>query len=210
MKHYPSIFPPVGAMQSAYLFVKYDGSNVRFEFSHKQGWYKFGTRNFLLDQETMFGPVVDLFKAKYADDLEKVFKTSKHFRGVKRVIVFAEWFGAKSFAGQHEEDDPKELVLFDVNPISKGFMGPRQFLDEFGHLRVAELVYQGDVDQAMIDNIVSDKLVFPSGYGIKTAFPEGVICKGGERHKLWMSKIKHKSYIAELRRRYPLEWEKMV
>ena len=41
-------------------------------------------------------------------------------------------FGKKSFAGQHEQDDPKDIVLFDVNPHKKGFISPKQFIDILG------------------------------------------------------------------------------
>jgi hypothetical protein len=211
MKSYPSINNSSKApRQPCYGFVKYDGSNLRFEWSKKRGWHKFGTRNLLFDETSMFGPAIPLFKQKYGDDLEAVFKKSKMFRGVDRVIVFAEWFGAKSFAGQHEDGDPKDIVLFDVNPITKGMLGPKEFLDEFGHLQVAEMIYQGNLNEEIIAAVKESKYDFVSKYPIKTEVPEGMIVKGGKGHDLWMAKIKCHAYFEELRKRKPMDWERIL
>jgi hypothetical protein len=161
----------------------------------------------------LFGPAIPKFKEKYADDLEKVFK-HKDFRGVDRFTVFAEWFGAKSFAGQHEEDDPKDIVIFDVNPNKKGMLPPKQFLDYFGHMPVAECVYHGNLNEELIANVKAsnfDFLDFRSKYEIKTEVPEGIVCKGVTgKHDGWMAKIKTQNYFDELKRRKPLDWERLI
>lgn len=211
MKEYRSIDGPAKAPQlPCYGFVKYDGSNMRCEWSNKRGWYKFGTRTCLIDHTNpIFGPACELFKQKYGDDLAKVFKTSKLFRGVQSVIVFAEYFGSKSFAGMHFPDDlSRDIVLFDVNPHKKGMLGPKEFLDEFGHLKVAELVFQGNMGPQLIENVRKELIPIESKYEIKTEVPEGMIVKGGTGHKIWMAKIKTERYRAELRKRYEVDWER--
>lgn len=214
MKQYPSIQNPSKApRQECYGFIKYDGSNLRFEYSKKQGWHKFGTRHLLFDENAeLFGPAIPLFKQKYADDLEKVFK-HKDFRGIDQFTVFAEWFGAKSFAGQHEEDDPKDLVLFDVNPLKKGMLSPKQFIDYFGHLKVAEVVWHGNLGEQLISKVRAsdfDFVDFRSTYPITTEVPEGIVCKGGTGHKLWMCKVKTLTYFEEIKRRRPVNWERLL
>lgn len=214
MKSYPSIENSSKApRQPCYGFCKIDGSNLRFCWSKKRGWYKFGTRKLLIDETNeFFGPAIPLFKEKYDDELRKVFK-HKDFRGVDSFVVFAEWFGAKSFAGQHEPDDPKDIVIFDVNPLKKGMLGPKLFLDYFGHLPVAEHVYTGNLNEEVIANVKAsnfDFIDFRSKYPITTAVPEGIICKGGTGHNLWMCKIKADNYFAELKRRQPVDWERLV
>lgn len=211
MKSYPSI---EGASKAprlpCYIFFKYDGSNLRFEWSKKQGWHKFGTRNLLFDETShVFGTAIPLFLQKYADDLEKVFTSEKDFRGIDRFTVFCEWFGAKSFAGQHEPDDPKDIILFDVNPNKKGILGPKQFLDTFGHLQVAELLQQGNLNDELIAQVRAGTFPIESKYPIKSEVIEGVICKGGTGHKLWMCKVKTQLYYDELKRRHPVDWEKL-
>lgn len=214
MKSYPSIENSSKAPRKAcYAFVKYDGSNLRFEWSKKQGWHKFGTRNLMFDQTSeLFGSAIPEFLHKYAGDLEKVFLTDKAFRGVNRFVVFAEWFGVKSFAGQHEVDDPKDIVLFDVNPHKKGILGPKEFLDHFGHLNVAELCYNGNLNEELIAAVRGDHFEvvdFVSKYPIRTEVPEGIVCKGGTGHDLWMAKIKSQRYYDELKRRRPCDWERL-
>lgn len=155
LKQYPSI-PHVQGFygRPCYAFFKYDGSNLRFEWSKKSGWGKFGTRTRLFDHtDPTFGIAIDLFLNKYGSDLEQVFRTDKKIRNAKHVIVFAEFFGPRSFAGQHHPDDSKDLIMFDVNPHKVGLLGPKEFLDTFGHLKVAELVYQGNLNKEFVSDI---------------------------------------------------------
>lgn len=214
MKHYPSIQHSSKApRQPCYAFIKYDGSNLRFEWSKKQGWHKFGTRNLLFDETSpVFGEAIPLFLQKYADDLSGVFKKEKTFRSIDRFIVFGEWFGAKSFSGGHQPDDPKDIILFDVNPHKKGIIGPKQFLDIFGHLKVAECVWTGNLGEELISNVRASNLEFidfVSKYEVQSEVPEGIICKGGSEHNLWMCKIKTQNYYDQLKVRHPQDWEKL-
>ena len=212
MKTYWSIDGPSKAPREfCYQFVKYDGSNIRAEWSKKRGWYKFGTRKCMIDEkDPIFGRAVPLFKQKYGDDLAKVFTSEKLFEGVQSVVVFAEFFGSKSFAGMHFPDDTAwDIVLFDVNLHKKGMLGPKEFIDHFGHLKVAELVDSGNLNEEVIEAVRKETIPLESKYEIKTEVPEGVICKGGKGHNLWMCKIKTERYKDELRKRYETDWVKI-
>lgn len=211
MKEYPHIDGPSKAPKKpCYGFVKYDGSSIRCEWSKKRGWYKFGTRHCMIDQnDPIFGRAVPLFLNKYGDDLAKVFASSKLFRGVQSVLAFAELFGSKSFAGMHYPDDPLwDIVLFDINPHKKGIMGPKDFIDTFEHLKIAECIFQGNMGEELIQNVRNGTLDCASKYDIKTEVPEGLVVKGDHGHKLWMRKIKTENYRVELKKRYVLDWEK--
>lgn len=212
MKTYPSINHSSKAPRKpCHVFVKYDGSNLRFAFSSKRGWHKFGTRKLLFDQTSeLFGSAIPLFLEKYGDGLEKSFK-HKDFRGVDHFVVFAEWFGAKSFAGWHDPDDPKDIVMFDVNPHKKGILGPKKFLDYFGHMPVAELLAIQNLNEELINNVREEKIDLESGYEIRPAIPEGVICKGSSDsvHDLWIAKIKTNRYLQELKKCRPMDWEEL-
>lgn len=211
MKPYPSIEGPSKApRQACYTFVKYDGSCIRSEWSAKRGWYKFGTRKCMIDAtDPIFGSACTLFQEKYGDDLAKVFTTEKLFRGVQNVVVFCEFFGPKSFAGMHFPDDlQRDIVLFDVNLHKKGMLGPKEFIDHFGHLKVAELVSSGNLNEELIEAVRKETVNLESKYEIRTEIPEGVICKGGRGHDLWMCKIKCERYKEELKKRYEVDWEK--
>ncbi len=211
MKQYPSIPGPSGGQHKiCYAFVKYDGSNIRAEWSRKRGWYKFGTRNCLLDDKhPIFGPAIPLFLDKYGDGLVDVFKKEKYFHGVDNVIVFAEWFGAQSLAGMHKPwDHKRDIVLFDVNPHKKGFLGPKEFLDMFGHLPVAEVAWQGNFGPWLIEAVRKEEIDIESKYEVKAEVPEGVVCKGGRGHEFWMAKIKTERYKEALKLLYEADWEK--
>jgi hypothetical protein len=77
-------------------------------------------------------------------------------------------------------------------------LGPAEFVKEFGHLRSAEVVYQGPFSEEFISEVWEDKL----------PLVEGVIAKGGEGHSLWMRKVKTKSYKEKLITFFKGDWEK--
>lgn len=209
MKQYPSINKSCNAPNDiCHIFVKYDGSNIRAEWSKKRGWYKFGTRKRLLDEkDTTFGSAITLFQQKYADDLSKIFKKDKIFRSCDNIIVFYEWYGAKSFSCLQYDYDPKNVVLFDVNPIKKGLLSPKEFLDIFGHLEVAELLDVRKFNNLLIQEVREGILDCRSKFLIANQISEGVVCKGGSGHKLWMAKIKTNEYLNKLKELFKDNWE---
>ena len=139
--------------EQVYTFRKYDGSNIRFEWTKKRGWYKFGTRNVLLDPNSEpFGEAVTLFMNKYAEDLERKFKDDKDMRKQLKFMAFCEFLGENSFAGFHE-DEPHDVILFDVNQHNKGILPPKEFLNKFGDLDIAELVHTGNYNKEFVNSI---------------------------------------------------------
>jgi hypothetical protein len=136
--------------------------------------------------------------AKYAKQVEGVVRGSKEFRNAERVTAFTEFLGPNSFAGIHVPGDPMDVVLFDVHVHKRGILGPREFLRSFGHLPVAPVVYEGVLNQTLIDDVRQGR------YPVK----EGVVCKGGSGHGLWMRKIKTLAYLERLKSRFPGDWTK--
>lgn len=205
MKYYPSIPPAVHHIgQPCIAFYKLDGSNLRFEWSKKAGWHKFGTRERLFDHtDPIFGTAIQIFKETYGDSLEQVFKKEKSLRNCQSVIVFAEFLGPRSFAGQHREEDKKEVILFDVNPHKQGILGPREFLDLFGHLKTPTVLYQGNMTPGFVTQVRESALPEFNDGNVH----EGVICKGGTGHKLWMCKIKTDAYRNKLKETYADSWQ---
>lgn len=205
MKSYPSILGisrssrkdncPIG--RECYAFAKYDGSNIRAEWSRKKGWYKFGTRRTMFDARTPFwNQVIPLWHEQLDPFLNKVFNTPK-YRKIPSFTVFAEFFGEKSFAGQHVDDDPKRLIVIDVNPFKQGFISPEQFVWDFSDPCTAELVYDGYLNEEFIEMVRDGKL----------GTFEGVMAKGGEGHDIWMRKIKNRAWIEKVKSQYPSNWQ---
>lgn len=203
MKSYPSI-PSVNNVgvhgEFCTAFYKYDGSNLRFEWTRKRGWHKFGTRNRLFDRTDVdFGSAIDTFLEHTGPEMEQIFKKEKDFRNAEQVIAFAEFVGPNSFAGRHDPADKKEVILFDVNIHKQGFMDPKSFYETFEpHVRTADVVYRGPLS-AEFEKQVRE--------GIIPGLNEGVVCKGGYGHDLWMCKIKTNSYLEKLKERYKDSWK---
>lgn len=206
MKPFPSI-PYFGEDdgqfgQPCLAFYKYDGSNLRFEFSSKTGWHKFGTRTQPFDQgHEQFGKAITHFLGVHAGPLEAVI--GKHYPKAESVIVYAEFHGPKSFTGKHDPDDPHELTIIDVNIHKKGFVDPQPFVEHFGHLNAARLVYSGPFTPAFVLTVQNNALP-------DVVLNEGVIVKGGVGHKRWLCKVKTLAYLERLKDFYGQTWKQYL
>ncbi|MDE1830395.1 MAG: hypothetical protein KGI25_08740 [Thaumarchaeota archaeon] len=176
-------------------FYKYDGSNLRWEWSPKKGWYKYGTRNQLFDANaTPYNQAIPIFHDTMADDIvSKVM--AREGRKVERIIAFTEFFGPSSFAGSHDEKEEKELILFDVSVYKKGFIPAKEFVKMFNQFPfMADVIYEGNMNKQFIEDVWSGK--YPLN--------EGVVCKGNQ----WQAKIKTQTYLTRLLNRFGPDWER--
>lgn len=176
-------------------FNKLDGSSIRFEWNRKRGFYKFGTRNMMIDENSeQFGLGVRIFKEKYEENLTRVF-TSKKYRDILSFVCFAEFVGKKSAFGQHEfNNDEFDVVLFDIDRYKKGLIPPREFVDDFGEFGIPRVVYEGNLNKELVRRVKEDE------FGLS----EGVICKGKVQTKkgveqLYYCKIKTNDWFTRLR-----------
>lgn len=189
-------------------FRKLDGSNLRFEWhkshSHRShfGWIKYGTRRRLFNKsDPDFGCAIELFLNTHAESLAKIFTDNKDYRKRDKYTAFCEFLGPNSFAGLHKPEDPKELFLFDIWQDKFGIIGPRQFLQDFGHLKIAPKVYEGKLTGQFAEDVRNGK--FP--------VDEGVVCKGGAgggwNVGIWMVKIKTYAYLEKLKKVFANNWQ---
>lgn len=176
-------------------FDKPDGSNMRFEWSRKRGFYKFGTRGNMIDRsQEQFGFAIDLFLDKYADGLDKAFR-SPAYRNSESFVAFAELTGTKSCFGWHDYgNDAFDVTLFDVNEYKKGFVKPKQFVGDFGHLGIPRIVYEGNLNKELV------AAVKRNDFGLD----EGIVFKGVAATKkgkplLYCCKIKTDDWFDRLR-----------
>jgi len=206
MKEYPSILQSVGTafreMSDAYVFDKLDGSNLRFEWSKKKGWHKFGTRTRLFDQrDWQFGRAIPIFQRTLAEGLATIF----HAQRWEQCIVFAEHWGPSSFAGNHHEpgtntpldpDEAMRLDLVDVAPYKQGIVGPAEFVRLFGDLPSAKLLGRFNWTRGFVERVRCGE--------IEGATFEGVVGKtgNGRTHDLVMSKAKTQAWLDKVKARY--------
>ena len=173
---------------------KKDGSNLRFEYSHKRGFYKFGTRNQMIDEKSSpFGFAIDLFLNKYNENLCRMFR-EKTYRNSLSFVCFAELYGENSAFGQHAfETDKFNIDLFDINEYKKGFIQPKQFVKDFGSFGIPEIIYEGNLSKDFVNDIKNNKY----------KLVEGVICKGVIPNKkadnLFYCKVKTNEWFERLR-----------
>jgi hypothetical protein len=215
MKEYPSVPQSIGTafreLPNAYVFDKLDGSNLRFEWSKKKGWHKFGTRTRLFDQtDWQFGRAIPLFQKTLAEPLAKIFAKERW----DQCIVFAESWGPSSFAGIHhapvtnaplDPDEALRLDLIDVAPYKQGILGPAEFVKLFSDLPSAKLLGRFNWTRGFVERVWNGEI-------------EGVTCEGvvgktghGKTHDLVMAKAKTKVWIDKVKARYaPEEAEKIV
>lgn len=187
MKSYPTIGFQIDRSLQTIVFDKLDGSNIRAEWSRKAGFYKFGTRDRLLDKrEQPLGQAVDLILAQ---GIERVFVDQRW----DRVISFFELHGPNSFAGSHVEDEPLKATLIDVNPYKQGILDPRDFVKLFEKYDIPNVVHRGTVNPKFIHDV-------HNGHLQGMTF-EGVVCKGMKKKIHHMFKIKSKFWLERLKYR---------
>lgn len=114
MKDYPSITgDPAGFNKQSFLvYPKWDGSNIRVEWTKKRGFHKWGRRNGLLDDSN---PIITKAKPLFLAESSELEKYLIDSYGNKDIVtVFMEFFGPKSFAGYHDPNDTHEVKVFDI------------------------------------------------------------------------------------------------
>lgn len=191
MKSYPSIQKRFARKEVYYFFDKLDGSNIRAEWSKKQGFYKFGSRTQLIDENhPLLGESVLLIK-----ELEKEFSAYAKKNKVDRFVAFFEFLGENSFAGSHEDEEHK-VILIDVSEYKKGFMSPDDFLKTFenSNIEIPKLLYKGKPTEPFFESIKNGTLEGMTFEGVigkrkigKTAHDYFKI-----KNNAWLDKLKEK------------------
>ena len=194
MKSYPSIKRYRSDRHADFIghtFAKLDGSNLRFEWDKKKGWHRFGSRRRLLEEtHEVFGGAMAMFRAGFSETFEKL-ATDKSWSSI---VVFCEFWGERSFAGEHEPDDAKVLAPIDVAVYKKGLLPVDEFIENFADK--FDLGYLGlqTWDAAFVNSVQESTLE-------GMAF-EGVIGKTGSGHKSLAIKLKSRAWIEKVMQKY--------
>jgi hypothetical protein len=199
MKSYPSIPNANGQsfieIRDAYIFDKLDGSCMRSEWTSKNGWFKHGRRNGLLDNSNPSLLVVpSLFEKQLAEPLTRIARDNKW----KHLVVFYEFWGAKSLGGLHEASDLKFLSLFDAAPNKQGILGPAEFRKQFeDKVNTAKLLEITNFTRGYTQNVRNGNVP-----GVTF---EGVVAKAGHGHNIVRAKAKTQKWIDAVMARYGSE-----
>lgn len=195
MKSYPSI-PKKVVDEPVYLFDKLDGSNLRAEWTPKNGFAKFGTRNRLMSPEEPFGKAIPIFMDTYAEQLEEIFRKQRY----QKATAYFEFFGPSSFAGNHDWGEQHEVVLFDVDVYKKGLTPPKQFLEQYGDLKIPKVLYHGKVTHDIFISVKRSQL---EGMTLEGVVAKGVVQRKRKRKEqrgdVFMFKIKSDAWLNQLR-----------
>lgn len=195
MKQYPSIVNSVIKDIEVHVFDKLDGSNIRAEWSPKKGFYKFGSRKRLIDDSHVFlGKSISLVKDTHEEKLSRIFKERKF----EQITCYFEFFGPRSFAGDHEHGDDHQVTLLDVDVYKHGFIAPADYVKAFSDVvPIPKLLCLGPVTTDLITQVKGGTL---SGMTF-----EGVVCKA-PAFKKWalpiMFKIKSEKWLQKVMEKY--------
>ena len=203
----PLIYPKIPENKNVMLgrcvaFEKLDGTNMHWVWMPGKGWTHFGTRRtrFTLDEAGMAE-----FKTVHPELEEAPHIFLRAFVPIvnnppHEIILFTEFLGEHSFAGNHQPEDKKRLVLFDAmvngklletKPFLDAFATynpPEEFEDEFD---MPAIVYSGKYTGQFVEDVRKGK------YPVN----EGVVVKGIVDGQIFMTKIKTNDYLKRLRKR---------
>lgn len=188
MQMYPSIGKGIIQDADYYIFDKLDGSNVRVEFSLKNGFDKFGTRKKLMsDDSGILNQSKDLIM-QYEQRVHDIFKKNKWQEGT----LFFEFHGPNSFAGFHDESDDFKVSLIDAHIRKIGFLPPKEYLKAFeDNVEMSQFLMIAKFNKTLLEKIKNGTLE-----GVTL---EGVIGKTVARNTIVRCKVKSKAWIDRLK-----------
>lgn len=199
MKEYPSINKQINKNVKIWSFIKNDGSMIRVQYNHKKGFYKFGSRTQLISEsDKPLGEAISLFNNKYNENLSKIFRDK--YNKIESVMIFAEFLGKNSFAGNHDPTDKHDVILFDIAPYKMGILPPVEYLKIVGNLDICPLLYEGFADNQFYKQVKDAEL--PGLDKCINTTPEGVVCKGKPDNNTKMPvmfKIKTNAWLNKLK-----------
>lgn len=201
----PLIYPKIPENSDKFhgkclAFEKYDGTNLHWQWNASDGWNAFGTRrtqfpltkNGIYDFGSEHIQLIDapnIFNDTLRDHLAKYFLDNSSYR-IKKIIVFTEFFGRNSFAGNHFISENHQLVIIDVM-IDNKLLPPIKFAKDFIDFNSARVVYDGKYNGQFAEDIRNNRYFLN----------EGVVVKGVVDGEVFMTKIKTKEYLKRLTKR---------
>jgi len=193
-------------LKQCIAFEKYDGTNIHWTFMPGEGWQDYGARR---DRYAINTTGVRAFEEAHPelkgvhtlwdqkDLLNDFLNENPKYNTAKEIIVFTEYLGPHSFAGQHDPKDViKQLIIFDVQ-VDGSLIPPEQFVEDFKQFNIARVVFQGKFSGQLFVDVRKGK------YDVK----EGVVVKGIYNNQIYMAKIKTEAYMERLKNEFKDNWK---
>jgi hypothetical protein len=194
-------------LRQCVAFEKLDGTNIHIVYSKGQ-WVGFGTRRDRFPSTEQgaesFGQAHPELKGVLDADTDMLWELNKYLDGnpkyneAKEVIIFFEYCGPNSFAGQHSPKDEKHLYLIDVQ-INDKILPPEEFLQDFDNFKsqMPKVIFKGKFTGQLFVDVRKNK------YNLK----EGVVVKGVVGDQVYMAKIKTEAYLERLKKEFKDNWK---
>jgi len=187
--------------QHIFVFDKLDGSNFRVEWNRKlskksaftKGFKKYGTRNRVITHTNdKFFKMIQIFKDKYADKVDEIFRKHKIYRKTDTVTLYGEFYGKNSFGGFHNWEEDQDLYFFDAFLYKRNFLTPSEFYSEFQNISMPRFIYKGLFEKQLIRNVEQNK------YNLR----EGVVYKFVKNGRIYPGKIKTLDWLKKIKENY--------
>jgi hypothetical protein len=150
-----------------------------------------GTRHRLLSKdEQPFCRSIEIFDKKYHEQLTKLACDNRW----QHLIVFFEFFGENSFAGNHDVNDLFDMKIIDVCPNKKGLLEPNEFLRTFKNFDIPNFLGIYNWTHGFVERIRNNEIE-----GITF---EGVVGKAVENKKIIMAKAKTQQWLDKVKNKF--------
>ncbi len=83
------------------------------------------------------------------------------------------------------------MFFLNVKRFQKGFVSPKTFITDFGHLGIPSIVWEGIYNEELIEKVRNNDM--------PKDLIEGVVCKGVDEQKIWMVKIKTSKWLSQIK-----------
>ena len=218
----PLIYPKIPdsrncPLKKCIVFEKIDGTNLHIHYLYRD-WKSFGTRRDSFEY-TLEGKLEfikehpELEKALDCDiellnDLREYLKSLEKYNK-EEIVLFFEFAGDKSFAGQHSENDNHRLWLIDVS-IGERMLGPEEFLMDFAsfNLYMPPIIFKGKYSGMLVENIKNGRMLVNEGCVIKGMIDSEFATKYNGIIQPYMCKVKTNAYMERLKIEFKDNWGK--
>jgi hypothetical protein len=205
-------------LKKCWAYEKLDGTNIHWCWNQKDKFYAFGTRRdrfpLTTDGERDFnvahpgleevvstflgGPIIEKLDDVLMREYGRYFLNLNKSDPISEIILFTEFRGPRSFAGQHQREDKKTHYLIDVQVDGKMLPPGKLRWDFYGISDwMPKLVYNGKFTGDFVEKVRKGH------YNVD----EGVVIKGVVDSEVYMCKVKTDAYMERLKVQFKSNWK---